>query len=553
MQSSVKFVLWIGATMLLKPLTHWAGQARPHFTDVAQRSTFSYVTNNGFTGGRKYFPQPMCGGVAVLDYDNDGLVDIFFSNGAKFPELSRPDPSFYNSLLRNKGDGTFQDVSRQTGLTGQDLDYSFGAAAGDYDNDGWTDLFLANAGKNTLYHNEGNGKFRDVTGASGLAAKPPDTVSVQAAWFDYDNDGLPDLVISNYTLWTPAKDRRCVREDGVDFYCHPKTYVSVPNQLYRNLGNGKFEDVTGKSGFGKAAGKGMGIGIADVNGDGWMDVFVANDTERNFLYINRKDGTFSEQGLLFGVAYDDNASTVSAMGADLKDYDNDGWVDVFYNNLMGQIWGLFRNQGGKSFRYVSPAAKIVRLSEAYSGWSNGFLDYNNDGWKDMFSANGDVDYLRPNARQHDTMFENVNGKEFVDVSEQMGGDFLRVGFQRGSAFADLNNDGFLDLVVTSLGLKPRILINSADNGGHWLLVQATGRKSSRDAVGAAIKVTTPTGRTLYNHVTTSTGLLSSSDRRVHFGLGSEKSAAVEIRWPGGAVQTLKDVAADQILKIEEPH
>jgi len=241
------------------------------------------------------------------------------------------------------------------------------------------------------------------------------------------------------------------------------------------------------------------------------------------------------------------------MGADLKDYDNDGWVDVFYNNLMGQIWGLFRNQGGKSFRYVSPAAKIVRLSEAYSGWSNGFLDYNNDGWKDMFSANGDVDYLRPNARQHDTMFENVNGKEFVDVSEQMGGDFLRVGFQRGSAFADLNNDGFLDLVVTSLGLKPRILINSADNGGHWLLVQATGRKSSRDAVGAAIKVTTPTGRTLYNHVTTSTGLLSSSDRRVHFGLGSEKSAAVEIRWPGGAVQTLKDVAADQILKIEEPH
>jgi len=536
------------AAMLLKPV----GDARPHFTDIAPRSSFSYVTNNGFTGGRKYFPQPMCGGVAVLDYNNDGLLDIFFTNGARFPTLDRPDASFYNSLLRNKGGGVFEDVSRPAGLIGRELGYSFGAAAGDYDNDGWTDLFLANAGSNTLYHNERDGTFRDVTGTSGLDSKPNETLSVQAAWFDYDRDGLLDLVISNYTHWTPAKDRRCVRQDGVDFYCHPKTYANVPNRLHRNLGGGKFEDVTEKSGFGKAAGKGMGIGIADVNGDGWMDVFVANDTEPNFLYINRKAGVFSEQGMLLGVAYDDNASTVSAMGADLKDYDNDGWVDVFYNNLMGQIWGLFRNHGGKSFRYASPGAKIVRLSEPYSGWSNGFLDYNNDGWKDMFSANGDVDYLRPNARQHDTMFENVNGKEFADVSGHMGEDFLRPGFQRGAAIADLNNDGFLDLVVTSLGRRPRILINSADNGGHWLLLDLTGRASSRDAIGAGIKLTTPSGRNLYNHVTVSTGLLSSSDRRVHFGLGSETSAAIEIRWPNGPIQTLKDVRANQILKVEEP-
>jgi hypothetical protein len=524
----------------------------PHFVDIAGKSDFSYRTNNDFHG-RKYFPQPLAGGIAAFDFNNDGLTDLFFTNGAKLPELKKTDPSFYNSLLRNKGDGTFEDVTAKAGLAGENLGFSFGVAAGDYDNDGNADLFICNAGRNALYHNNGDGTFTDVTDKSDLGGKPKDTLSVAAAWFDYDNDGLLDLVVANYTVWTPEKDVRCRQQNGRDYYCSPQIYPSVPHRLYHNLGHGKFEDVTEKAGFGADLGKGMGIGIADFNGDGYMDVFIANDTVRNFLYINQRNGKFKEDGFNYGVAYDESGSTVSAMGADVKDYDNDGWVDIFYNNLMGQIWALFHNESGKSFRYVSSASRLARMSAPYSGWSNGFVDYNNDGWKDLYDANGDVDDIAPTAQQHDTMFENVDGKTFRDVSGAMGADFLTPGYQRGSAFADLNNDGFIDVIVTSLGKRPRILLNSADNGNHWLLVEAVGHRSNRDGIGAAMKLTTGSGRTLHNHVTTSVGFMSSSDKRVHFGLGAEtKIASLEIKWPSGIVQTVKDVPADRVLRINEP-
>jgi hypothetical protein len=523
---------------------------RPHFTDIAPKSNFAYKTDNNFTG-RKYFPQTMCGGVAAFDFDNDGRMDLFFTNGAKLPEMQKSDPRFYNCLLRNRGDGTFEDVTAHAGLLGKDLGFSFGVAAGDYDNDGHEDLFVCNAGRNTLYHNNGDGTFTDVTEQSGIT-KPKDVLSVAAAWFDYDNDGKLDLIVSNYTLWTPQIDKVCA-VNGQEYYCHPKVYPSVAHRLYHNLGNGRFEDVTDSAGFGKDLGKGMGIAIADFNGDGYMDVFVANDTVRNFLYINQKNGTFKESGYEWGVAYDENGNAHSSMGADAKDFDNDGFPDLFYNNLKGQIWGLFHNVGGQYMSYVSGLSRVSRLSEHSSGWSNGFIDYNNDGWKDLYSSNGDIDNMGTISRQPDTMFENVDGKEFRDVSTQLGPDFAHAGFQRGSAFVDLNNDGFMDLVVTSLDEKPRILINSADNGNHWLLVNTIGRRSNRDGIGAVMKLTTGSGRTLYNHVTTSDGFMSSSDKRVHFGLGTEKTIeSLEIRWPSGIVQTLKKVKADQILNVTEP-
>jgi enediyne biosynthesis protein E4 len=545
--------------LILSSGTHRAAPApvppkshRGWYTDVAPRSSFSYRTNNDFEG-RKYFPQPMCGGVAVLDYDNDGKMDIFFTNGAQLPEMKKTSSKYYSCLLRNRGDGSFEDVTAKAGLTGAGLGYSFGVAAGDYDNDGNEDLFVCNAGQNTLYHNNGDGTFTDVTLGSGLAEKRRDLLSVGAAWFDYDNDGLLDLIVSNYTTWNPQSDHRCVMNESTDVYCSPKLYQSVSSTLYHNLGHGKFQDVTAASGVGDAQGKGMGISIADFNGDGLMDIFIANDTERNFLFVNQGNGTFKEEGLLYGVAYNEDGTTVSGMGSDAKDFNNDGWVDIVFNDLAGEVYGLFKNNQGHSFDYVSAQTNIEHLTSLLSGWSLGFIDYNNDGWKDLYSANGSVDNLTAASKQHDSMLENIDGKTFLDASDQMGPDFSFAGYQRGSAFVDLNNDGFMDIVVTSLGERPRILINNALNGNHWILFDLHGKRSNRDGIGARIKLVLSSGRTLYNHATTSVGFMSSSDRRVHFGLGKEKLIReAEIRWPSGTVQLLKNPTADQVMRVEEP-
>ncbi len=526
--------------------------ANIQFIDIAPKSDIQYRTNNNFTG-RKYFPQAMCGGVAILDYDNDGKQDIFFTNGAKLPELKKVDSSYYNCLLRNLGGDKFRDVTKDAGLTGNHLGFCFGIAAADYDNDGHTDLFIGNAGPDALYHNDGNGTFTDVASGSGLDSKPKDLLSVHAAWLDYDNDGLLDLMVSQYTYWSPASDKPCYLPDGTDVYCDPQLLVSVPNTLYRNLGEGKFVDVSAEAGLISALGKGMGVGIADFDQDGNVDIFVANDKVQNFLYLNQGKGAFEESSLFLGVAYNAEAVVVSGMGCDVKDFNNDGWIDIFYNDLKNQIHALFQNLGGRYFDYVSPQTQVAKLSKEFSGWSAGFIDFDNDGWKDIYSANGDVDYVGTNSAQHDTMLKNVDGKTFVDASESLGQDFLRVGYQRGSAFVDLNDDGFLDIAVTSLNEAPRILRNSAGDTNRWLMLDLRGTVSNRDAIGTTIKLTTASGRKLYNHVSTSVGFMSSSDRRVHFGLGKDKVVkTIEIKWPSGKVQVLENVEANQFLKIEEP-
>lgn len=525
-------------------------QQRPQFTDVASSSQFSYVTRNDYRS-RKYFIQPLAGGVAILDYDNDGRMDIFFTNGAELPSMRKPAP-FANALLRNTGAGRFEDRTAAAGLTGGNTGYHVGVAAGDYDNDGYTDLFLANAGSNTLLRNNRDGTFTDVTAGSGIS-KPVNTLSVGAAWFDYDQDGLVDLVVSDYTIWTPKTDYRCADSLNREIYCSPTRYVSVPNRLFHNRGNGKFEDVTEPSGLAQARGKGMGVSIADVNDDGLPDIFIVNDTERNFLFINQGEGRFREQGAIYGVSFNDDGIAVNGMGSDAKDFNNDGFVDFFYNALATQVYALFAGDRGKAFRYVSPSTGLGRLSYRFGGWGAGFIDYDNDGWKDLYSANGDVDYLGDNAAQSDTMFRNLDGKSFADVSATMGPAFTPKGFHRGSAFADLNDDGSLDIVITGLNERPRILINAGTPNAHWLLLALQGTRGNRDAIGAKVKVTTASGRVLHNHVSVSTGLMSSSDRRVHFGLGRESTiASIEIRWPGGQVQTMSNVTADQILHIREP-
>ena len=524
---------------------------RGWFTDIAGKSDISWRTNNGYTG-RKYFPQPMCGGVAAIDYNNDGLMDLFFTNGAALPELRKTSSAFYNCLLRNNGNGTFTDVTRDAGLLGADLGFCFGVAVADYNNDGHQDIFICNAGRNALYRNNGDGTFTDVTAVSGLADKPQNLLSVGAAWFDYNNDGLLDLIVTNYTEWTPQTDRICPLDAEREQYCSPTFYKSVASRLYRNLGNGRFEDVTEASGIGKSLGKGMGISIADFNGDGWMDIFVANDTEPNFLFMNQGNGTFKESALELGAAYNMQGDTVSGMGSDAKDFNNDGWVDIVYNDLAGQVFGLLRNDAGRSFTDATWPSKLGNLSRSLSGWSIGFVDYNNDGWKDIYSANGDVDNLTATSKQHDTMFQNIDGATLQDVTDQMGADFAIPGYQRGAAFVDLNNDGFMDLVVTSLGEKPRILMNNALAAHHWIMLDLEGTRSNRDGIGAAIELETASGRRLYNHATTSTGFMSSSDRRIHFGLGTEKAIRyVQIRWASGMLQRIERPGVDQILKVKE--
>jgi len=518
------------------------------YRNVADTAGLRFVLENHPTP-QKHLIESMAGGVAAFDYNNDGLTDVFFTNGASIPSLQKDSPKYFNRLFRNEGGMRFTDVTEDAGVAGSG--YSMGAAAGDYDNDGHVDLFVAGVFRNTLYHNRGDGHFEDVTEKAGIKS---DKWAVAAGWFDYNNDGLLDLFVVNYASWSPSYNRFCGDPSrNLRVYCHPKYFEGLTNTLYRNRGDGTFEDVSERAGIAQHHGRGMSLAFADYDNDGFMDVFVTNDNQENFLFHNRGDGTFEEVGVLAGVALPNSGKPVSSMGTDFRDYDNDGRPDISVVDLANETFPLFRNLGGGLFEDATYRTRLSVLTIGRSGWSTGFFDLNNDGRKDLFTTCSHVDdnvemfqatkYKQPNA-----IFSNLGDGTFSDVSAQAGEDFQVPRAHRGCAFADFNNDGKIDVVVASLQDRAELWENVSPDPNHWIILKLTGTKSNRDGIGARVRIDKQC-----NHMSSCCGYASSSHFGVHFGLGKvEKIPSLEIRWPSGVVQVLRDVKANQILEVREP-
>jgi hypothetical protein len=499
---------------------------------------------------QKYLIETMPGGVALLDYNNDGLLDIFLVNGGRItspmqmPEnFDRQNPRYWNRLYRQNKDGGFTDVTQQAGLANAgDGNYGMGVAVGDYDNDGYPDLFVTNYGKNILYHNNGDGTFTDVTAKAGVAGGG---WSVSAGFFDYDNDGKLDLFVTRYMDWDTKHNKDC--GGNYHTYCPPEEFPATTNFLYHNNGDGTFTDVSQRSGIAAKKGRALGVAFADYDEDGFTDIFVANDGMQQYLFHNNGNGTFTELGLDAGAALSADGRRLSGMGVVFQDYDNDGRPDVIVTELPREIYGVYHNDGGGSFSYRSLETGLGVLSSGSSGWGVGLEDFDNDGWKDLFVAQGhvldNVEHIDPSlhylelplvAMNHNGRFERVDSGSTTPVAG------------RGAAFGDLNNDGWEDVVMTYLGGHPQVFLN---HGGklHWLVISLRGTRSNRDGFGARVKVN---GQTRF--ATSAGSYASASDKRLHFGLGAAESAKVEVLWPSGVHQTLNDVHVDQFLEVREP-
>jgi hypothetical protein len=531
------------------------------FTDATKAAGIAFTHANSATPS-KYLVETMGGGVALFDYDNDGRLDVFFTNGAKIedpmPRDGRPDksdPVYWNRLYHQRADGAFEDVTEKAGVNGRAQNrYGMGAAVGDYDNDGYDDLYVTNYGANTLYRNNGDGTFADVTARAGVAAGG---WSASAGFVDYDNDGQLDLFVTRYLDWSFEKNRYCgEKKPGYRAYCHPDNFEPIPNVLFRNNGDGTFTDVSTKAGIASAPGKGLGVAFADYDDDGWVDAYVANDSFPCFLFRNSGKGTFSEEGLIAGVALNEDGKTFAGMGADFADYDNDGRPDVFVTDLSNERYRLFRHNGDGSFRDATHASGVGGATLAFSGWSTRFLDYDNDGWKDIFVAQGHVmdtiEKTSPNLRylQPPLLLRNQSGR-FVRVLA--GEPFKKEWAGRGAAFGDLDNDGDVDAVLSNVGQPAVVLRNEGGNNNGWLGIRMVGRASNRDGIGARVTVVSASGLTQHATVTTAVGYLSASDSRLIVGLGVDATAKlVEIKWPSGKVQQFENVKARQVLVATEP-
>jgi len=534
-------------------------RGRIRFEEIAAKSGLHFVTANSPTPNKNQI-ETMTGGIALLDYDRDGCLDVYLVNGAAIPSLQKETPQYWNRLFHNNHDGTFTDVTEKAGVAG--AGYGMGAAVGDYDNDGWPDLFVANVTGNQLFHNNGDGTFTDVTAKAGVGGALLDGKkmwSASAGWFDYNNDGLLDLFVVNYCKWEVNKDPICALSSDVRGYCHPKFYAPLHNTLYRNNGDGTFTDVSEETGIAAKMGKGMSVSFADYDGDGFMDIFVANDTTRNFLFHNLGGKKFEEIGLEAGVAYGAHGTALSGMGSDFRDVDNDGRPDIWHTAIEHETFPLYLNRGGGNFSDATVNSGLALATANMSGWGNGIFDLDNDGWKDLFVARSNVvdniNVVLPNRRypEANSVFRNLGNGRFEDISAAAGADFQFEAAHRGVAFGDFDNDGRIDALVSVLGGPVKLFHNVSAGNNHWILLNLVGTKSNRMAIGAQIRVTTEDGKSQWNQVSTAVGYVSSSDSRVHFGLGANRRIReIQIRWPSGIRQEIHDASVDRVMTIEEP-
>jgi enediyne biosynthesis protein E4 len=554
------WLLWLVLSLSSAAQQSTVGVAPPvdevpgKFVDITAASGVRFAHQAPHTS-RKYLIETMGSGVALFDCDGDGRLDIFLVNGAPFsdptPKGTIPQKTgaeYWNRLYHQTPEGKFEDITEKAGLQG--AGYGMGVAVGDYDNDGKEDLYVTAYGGNRLYHNDGHCMFTDVTNQAGVAGSG---WSTSAAWVDIDNDGLLDLVVLRYVTWD-WEDMWCGPQDNRG-YCHPDQFQPISMLVYHNDGNGHFTEVANKVGLAKPA-KALGISIADYDRDGYPDIFIANDSMVEFLFHNKRNGTFEEVALESGVAADGDGQTYAGMGVDFADYDNDGFPDLIVTDLANQKYALYRNDRDGTFDYASYLTGIAGMTLLHSGWGVRFLDYDNDGWKDLLIAQGhDLDTVQKSFSQlryrEPMLLVRNTGKAFVDVSSRSGDIFHEAWAGRGMAIGDIDNDGRIDAVVTTNGGPAYVLRNETATTNHWLTLKLVGHKSNRDGIGAVIKVVTAQGPQ-WATVTAAGSYLSSSDPRAHFGLGSSPSAqSVEIRWPSGIVQVLKNVSGDRIVQVDE--
>jgi hypothetical protein len=534
----------------------WGGsraESAVTFVDVASLSGINFRHDNA-ASPEKYLIETMGSGCGWIDYDQNGLLDLYLVNGAA-TRVYTPKQPLRSALYRNNGDGTFSDVTAHSGVGAEGL-FGMGVAVGDYDNDGYPDLFVLGYGRCILYHNNGDGTFTDVTGHAGV--ENLGRWGSSAAWFDYDNDGKLDLVIANYVDWTPERNFYCGdRGPGMRSYCHPDDFHGQPPTLYHNNGDGTFTDVSKTSGIGLKGGNGLGVVTFDYDNDGWQDIFIANDHMPNFLFHNNRDGTFREVGYQAGVAVSADGQFEAGMGTDAADTTGNGRLDLIVGHLDMQLARLYQNLGDQTFEDATLRSKIAYATYHISTFGARFMDYDNDGARDLFLANGhvldnaelyraDTKYAEPKM-----MFRNNGRGMFENVSDKLGADFQLPRVSRGAAIGDFDNDGDLDILINNCGQPPQLLRNDGGNANHWLEIFLIGTKSNRDGVGARVKVAAG-DLVLYDQRKGGMSYQSAQDPRLHFGLGQQATVnSIEITWPGGAVTKLSKIKSDQIVTIKE--